>query len=142
MGPVTFLVFFLSLLFNGATAHTRKPIFAHNSSKDAVWCKKDPFWYEKCVVVKFGVFNPKTPLKWVGKVSQNKMSNKFETVRDTRNMSMNHDSETGVSLSGSVNKTCVKICAAPCGEGLTMTSYLVGNKTSLYGNQASQIKSY
>jgi len=36
------------------------------------------------------------------------MSNNFETVRDTRNMSMNHDYETGVSLSESVNKTCVK----------------------------------
>jgi len=25
------------------TAHTREPIFTHNSSKDAVWSKKDPF---------------------------------------------------------------------------------------------------
>jgi len=32
----------------------------------------------------------------------------FETVRDTRNISMNHDYETGVALSHFVNKTCVK----------------------------------
>jgi len=47
---------FFFIFFNRATAHTREPIFAHNSSKDAVWCKKDPFWDEKCVILKFGVF--------------------------------------------------------------------------------------
>jgi len=36
------------------------------------------------------------------------MFNNFETVRNTQNMSMNHDYETGVALSDSVNKTCVK----------------------------------
>jgi len=36
------------------------------------------------------------------------MSNNFETVRDTQNMSLNHDYETGVSFSDSVNKNCVK----------------------------------
>jgi len=36
------------------------------------------------------------------------MSNNFETVKDTRNMSLNHNYETGVGLSDSVNKTCVK----------------------------------
>jgi len=40
--------------------------------------------------------------------AKNKMSNNSETVRDTRNISMNHDYETGVALSDSVNKTCVK----------------------------------
>jgi len=68
-GSVTFFSFFVFLFFNRATAHTREPIFAHISSKDAVWCKEDPFWDEKCVVVKFGVFYPKTPSKWVGKGS-------------------------------------------------------------------------
>jgi len=34
--------------------------------------------------------------------------NNTETVGDTRNMSMNHDYETGVALSDSVIKTCVK----------------------------------
>jgi len=48
-GTVTFFIF-----FNRATAHTREPIFAHNSSKDAVWCEEDPFWDEKCVILKFG----------------------------------------------------------------------------------------
>jgi len=36
-GPVTFL------FFNRATAHTGEPIFVHNSSNNAVWCKKYPF---------------------------------------------------------------------------------------------------
>jgi len=36
------------------------------------------------------------------------MSNNSETVRDVRNMSMNHDYKTGVTLSDSFNKTCVK----------------------------------
>jgi len=40
--------------------------------------------------------------------SQNKMSNNAETVRDTRNVSIIRDYETGVALSDSVNKTCVK----------------------------------
>jgi len=60
--------------------------------------------------VKFGVFYPEKPLKWAGIAitSQNKMSNNFKTVRDTRNLSMTHDYETGLVLSDSVNKTCVK----------------------------------
>jgi len=35
------LSLFVLLFFNRATAHTREPIFAHDSSKDAVWCKED-----------------------------------------------------------------------------------------------------
>jgi len=57
------------------------------------------------------VFYPKNTPK-IGRkgqfTSQNKMSNNSETVRDTRNVSMNHDYATGVALSDSVNKTCVK----------------------------------
>jgi len=42
-GTVTFFsLVFVFLFFNRATAHTREPIFAHNSSKDAAWCKEDP----------------------------------------------------------------------------------------------------
>jgi len=37
------------VFFNRATAHTREPIFAHNSSKDAVWYKKDPFWMRNVI---------------------------------------------------------------------------------------------
>jgi len=44
---------FFFIFFNRATAHTRDQIFAHNSSKDAVWCKEDHFWDEKCVILKF-----------------------------------------------------------------------------------------
>jgi len=36
------------------------------------------------------------------------MSNNFETVRGTLNISMNHDYETGVALLDSVNVNCVK----------------------------------
>jgi len=38
---------------------TRKPIFAHNSLKDAVWCKENPSDDDKYVVVKCGVLYPK-----------------------------------------------------------------------------------
>jgi len=65
------------------------------------------------------------------------MLNTFETVRDTRNTSMNHNSGTAVARSHSVN--CVK---QPLSGGLTMTPYPVGNKTSLSRNHASQIWSY
>jgi len=49
-------------IFNRATAHTREQIFALDCSKDAVWCKKEPFWDNICVVVRFGgVLPPKHP---------------------------------------------------------------------------------
>jgi len=61
---IVFLVFYV--FFNSTTAHTCEPIFAQNSSNDAVWCKEDPFWDDKCVVVRFGgCVTLKTPLKWV-----------------------------------------------------------------------------
>jgi len=47
-----FFLFFI--FFNRTTAHTREPIFALNSSKDAVWCKEEPFYDEKCEILKFG----------------------------------------------------------------------------------------
>jgi len=69
--------FCLFLFFNRATAHTREPIFAQNSSKDADWCKEDPFGDEKCVVVKYGgvlpLKHPKNGPEWPI-TSQNKMS--------------------------------------------------------------------
>jgi len=58
----------------------------------------------------WGCFTLKTThnrSKWAI-TSQNKMLNNSETVRDTRKMSINHDYKTGVALSDSVNKTCVK----------------------------------
>jgi len=49
------------IFFSRATAHF-EPIFAHNSSEDAFWCKEDLFWHEKCVVAKFaGVLPQNTP---------------------------------------------------------------------------------
>jgi len=56
-GTATFL-FFVFRFFNKATVHTREPILAHNSSKDAVWRKEDPFGDEKCVILKFGSVLP------------------------------------------------------------------------------------
>jgi len=53
-GQHIFSFFFVFIFFNRAAAHTRESIFAQNSSKDAVWCKEDPFWYGKCVILKFG----------------------------------------------------------------------------------------
>jgi len=58
-GPVTVLFFFVFLFFDRATDHTHEPIFVHNSSKDAVWCKEDLFGDEKCVFLKFGGVLPK-----------------------------------------------------------------------------------
>jgi len=100
---------FCILFFNRATDHTSEPIFAHNRSKDAVWCKEDPSGNVKCVILKYGVVLQKNTLKIVrnGQVLATKMSNNFQMV-NARIMSMNHDSETGVALSDSVNKTCVK----------------------------------
>jgi len=126
-GHVTFLVLvFIFLFFNRATANTGVPIFAYNISKDAFWCKE-----EKCVVVKFGC-GPKWAI-----ISQNKMSNNFETVRDTRNMSMNHDYETGVALSDSVNKTCVK---RPLAEKSRWRNFRLAIKARYLWNHASQLK--
>jgi len=83
-------------------------MFAHH---DAVWCEEDLFGDEKCVILEFGVFNPENiPKIWShwAITSQNKMSSNSKTVRDTRNVSIKLDNETGIALSDSVNKTCVK----------------------------------
>jgi len=61
----TVLCLFVLFFFDRATVQTREPIFAYNSS-DAVWCKEDPFGDEKCVILKFGGFTLKTPVKLVG----------------------------------------------------------------------------
>jgi len=65
------------------------------------------------------------------------MSNYSETVRDTRNMSMNHDHEIGVALSDSVNKTCVK---RPLAEKSRWRHFPLAIKPRYLGNHASQIK--
>jgi len=67
------------------------------------------------------------------------MSNNSETVRDTRNVSMNHDYETGVALSDSVNKTYVK---RPLPEKSRWRHIRLAIKPHYLGNHASQIKSY
>jgi len=53
--------FFVVFVFNSSTELQPIPVnqYSHNSSKDAVWYKEDPFWDEKCVVVKFGGVSPK-----------------------------------------------------------------------------------
>jgi len=67
------------------------------------------------------------------------MSNNSETVRDTRNVSMNHDYETGIALSDSVNQTCVK---RPLAEKSRWRHIRLAIKPRYLGNHASQIKSY
>jgi len=57
-----------------------------------------------CISEICGCFTLKTSLKLVGIINQNKMSNNYETVRDTQNMSMKHDKEPGVALSDSAKK--------------------------------------
>jgi len=142
LGLFLFLFVFVFIFFNRATAHTREPIFAHNSSKDAVWCKEDPFGVDKCVILKFWCVLPPKHSKNDPKLaitSQIKMSNNFKTVRDTRNMSMNHDCETGVALSDSVNKTCVK---RPQAEKSWWRHFRLAIKPRYLENQKKIIKSY
>jgi len=67
------------------------------------------------------------------------MSNNSETVRDTRNVSKNHDYETGVVLSDSVNKTCVK---RPIAEISRWRHIRLAIKPRFLGNHASQIQIY
>jgi len=67
------------------------------------------------------------------------MSNISETVRDTRNVSMNHDYETEVALSDFVNNTCVKRSLA---EKSRWCHIRLAIKPRYLGNHASQIKRY
>jgi len=91
--------------------------------------------------VTWGCFTLKTPLKWsqLAITTQNKMSNNTATVRDKRNVSMNHDNETGVALSHSVNTTCVK---RPLAEKSRWRHIRLAIKPRYLGNHASQMKSY
>jgi len=54
-------------------------------------------------------------------------------------MSMNHDYETGVTLSDSVNKTCVK---RPLAQKLRWHHIRLAIKLGYLGDHASQIKDY
>jgi len=54
-------------------------------------------------------------------------------------MSMNHDYETGVALSDSF-QISFKICESPNSGEITMTSFPVGNKTSLSRKPYIQLK--
>jgi len=131
---------FVVSFFNRATAHTHEPIFAHNSSKDAVWCKKDPFRDEKCVFVKFGGVLPQNTPKMVrnGQLLA-KLWNNLENVRDNGNMSISHEYETRVALLDSVNKTCVKCFLV---EKSRWRHFRLEIKPRYLGNHASQIQSY
>jgi len=90
-----------------------------------------------------GCFTLKTPLKLVAigncQPAKNKISNNSETVKDTRNMSINHEYETGVALSDSVNKTCVK---RPLAEKSRLRRFRLAMKPRYLRNHASQTKSY
>jgi len=67
------------------------------------------------------------------------MSNNSKTVRDTRNVSMNHDYETRVAVSDYVNKTCVK---RPLAQKSRWRHIRLFIKPRYLGNHESQIKSY
>jgi len=64
------------------------------------------------------------------------MSTNSETVRNTRNVSMNHDYKTGVALTDSVNKTCVKRSLA---EKSRWRHIRVATKPRYLGNLASKV---
>ena len=51
---IAFVILFLFLFSGSRPVETHEPILTHNSSKDAVWCKEDPYGDEKCVILKFG----------------------------------------------------------------------------------------
>jgi len=132
-GPCDFFIYFYSSIELQPIPVT---IFAHNSSKDAVWCKEDPFGDKKCVVLKFGGLLPfKIPIKW-SRMGNYQSKFNSETVRDTRNMSMNHDYETGVTLSESVNKTCVKCTLA---DKSWWRHFRLAIKPRFLGNHASSL---
>jgi len=67
------------------------------------------------------------------------MSNNSKTVRDTRNMSLNHDYETGIALSDSVNKPCVKRLLA---DKSLWRHFRLAIKPCHLENHASQLKNY
>jgi len=67
------------------------------------------------------------------------MSNNFETVRDTRNMSKNDNYETEVALSDSGNKYCVN---RPLEEDWRWRHIRLTIKPRYLWNHASQIRSY
>jgi len=67
------------------------------------------------------------------------MLNNSEMVWDTQIMSMHHDYETGVALSDSINKTCVK---CPLAEKLRWRHIRLTIKPCYLGNHASKILSY
>jgi len=67
------------------------------------------------------------------------MSNNSETVRDSRNISMNHDYETGVALSDFINKTCAK---RPLAEKSLWRHFRLAIKPRYLRNHASQFKNY
>jgi len=67
------------------------------------------------------------------------MSNNYEAVRDTRNMSKHHEYETGDALSDSVNKTFVNCTLAKKSRWRYIR---LAKKPRYLGNHASHIRSY
>jgi len=53
-----FLVFVLFLFLYSSAELQSIPVIQFSISKDAIWWKEDPFWDEKCVILKFGGILP------------------------------------------------------------------------------------
>jgi len=68
-------------------SHTHEPIFEHNSSKDAVWCKKDPLRDENVYLRNLGVFYPINTPK-MDRKGQLPARTKFQICQWTRIMKL------------------------------------------------------
>jgi len=128
-GTVTFLNC-IFIFFNRATAHTREPILAHNSSKDAIWCKEDPFRMRNVKFWNLGVFNPKTPIKLVG-IGNYQPKWNFEYLWNGKRYAKCVNEPWLWNRGRSFRIRQENSPEAPPSEEITMTSYPTCNKTSL-----------
>jgi len=121
-----FLDFFLFFVFF-ILQQTRKLIFEHNSSKDAVWYKEDPFWDENCVVLNFGgCFTQQYPK--MGRKGQ--LAAKIK-LRNGKRYAKYINEPRLWNWGRSFKFRQQKLCETPPGGEITLTSFPVCNKTSL-----------
>ena len=94
------------------TAHTREPIFTHDSSKDVVWRREvtsKQVFFE--ILTFWGSFSPENPTNLAGIreiPAKMKRLNNPQAVDDRQNMSMKYEYKLGVTLSESVVEKFVR----------------------------------
>jgi len=128
------------ILQQSYSPYPRTNFCAHKLKRRSHGVRKTLFRMINVLFWNLGCFTLKTPQNWSQRAitSQNKMSNNSETVRDTRNVSMNHDYETGVAFSDLFNKTCVK---RPLAEKLRWLHIRFAIKPRYLRNHAPQTNS-